>query len=143
MGWRSLTWALCLIWVGPALAQHPVAGGHRLGCSKPPHRCPSIGCCPDDYVRKPCPLIQPLCYCGAVDDFCRKAAPCISNLRYCGDCDDYCRKPLPCLLCPPLSPYLQCGSCSPCGAPDAGCASPRRFLTAPILHPTRKTGVCP
>ena len=33
--------------------------------------------------------------------------------------DDYCRKPLPTLLCPPLSPYLQCGPpngpCATCG----------------------------
>jgi hypothetical protein len=78
--------------------------------------CPSTGCCPDDYVRKPLPCV-PVIRCGGPDDYCRKPLPCVPVIR-CGGPDDYCRKPLPCLLCPPLTPYLQCGpsdgSCSVC-----------------------------
>jgi hypothetical protein len=77
--------------------------------------CPCIGHCPDDYVRKPFPAICPISPCGTTDDYCRKPFPCNLAIPHCGGPDDYCRKPLPCLLCPPLSPYLQCGP------PDDGC----------------------
>ena len=80
--------------------------------------CPSVGCCPDDYVRKPMPPICPLPCHGGPDDYCRKPMPYIRPVPCGGSVDDYCRKPLPCLLCPPLSPYLQCGpshaACAEC-----------------------------
>ena len=81
--------------------------------------CPPTGCCPNDYVHKPIPSICPLPRCGGPDDYCRKPMPCVPNLPRCGGPDDYCRKAMPCLLCPPISPYLQCGSpedqCPVCG----------------------------
>jgi hypothetical protein len=94
----------------------PEGGGHAV---KAPHHfwqrwwtraCPSIGCCPDDYVRKPMPPICPLPCGGGPDDYCRKPMPYIRPVPCGGSVDDYCRKPLPYLLCPPLSPYLQCGT---------------------------------
>jgi hypothetical protein len=111
---------VCMAWAGQAFAQAPCSRCENgsPGCCKW-QTCPSVGCCPDDYCRKPCPLINPLSYCGGCDDYCRKPEPCIANISRCGSCDDYCRKPLPCLLCPPQSPYLQCGPsercCSTCG----------------------------
>jgi hypothetical protein len=80
--------------------------------------CPSVGCCPDDYCRKPLPCV-PVVRCGGPDDYCRKPLPCVPVVR-CGGPDDYCRKPLPCLLCPPWSPYLQCGP------PDGSCPTCRQ-----------------
>ena len=68
--------------------------------------CPSTGCCPDDYCLKPLPCV-PVVRCGGPDDYCKKPLPCVPVLR-CGGPDDYCKKPMPCLLCPPVSPYLQC-----------------------------------
>ena len=71
--------------------------------------CPPTSCCPDDYARKPFPLIPcPPANCSP-DDYCRKPFPLIPCLPRCGGPDDYCRKLMPYLLCPPLSPYLQCG----------------------------------
>jgi hypothetical protein len=71
--------------------------------------CQSPGCRADDYVRKPCPPISSVSYCGEFDDFGRKHAPCMLALPRCGGLDDYRRKSVPYLLCPPLSPFLQCG----------------------------------
>jgi hypothetical protein len=79
--------------------------------------CPPIRCCPDDYVHKPMPCV-PTIRCYDPDDYCRKPMPCVPTIRCCGP-DDYCRKTLPCLLCPPLTPYLQCvtsdDQCAVCG----------------------------
>jgi hypothetical protein len=77
--------------------------------------CPSVGCCPDDYDRKAGPALITIPRCGDPDDYCRKPTPCIPAVPRCGGPDDYCRKALPCLLCPPLSPYLQCGTPATCG----------------------------
>ena len=79
--------------------------------------CPPTGCCPNDYVHKPFPTICPIPCCGGPDDYCRKPFPCVPTQHY-GGPDDYCRKPFPTLLCPPLSPYLQCG---PSDGPCDGC----------------------
>jgi hypothetical protein len=110
---------LGLVWAGSVAATDPQVWGL-------PHLwrpwwnggrvCPSVGCCPDDYCRKPMPCICPVPRCGSCDDYCRKPMPCLCPVPRCGSCDDYCHKPLPCLLCPPLTPYLQCG-------PDPGCST--------------------
>src|SRR5262245_4973331 len=81
--------------------------------------CPNLGCCPDDYCKKPCPSICPVPCCGGPCDYCRKPFPYIAEVGRCGGPNDYCRKPMPCLLCPPTSPYLQCGTS------DTGCCSKR------------------
>lgn len=70
--------------------------------------CPPIGCCPDDYVRKPFPLLTPIPCGGGPNDYCRKPFPSILPVKYCGSPNDYGRKLFPCLLCPPPSLYLQC-----------------------------------
>ena len=119
---------LGLAWVSLASADPPAATTRpfwqRLW---PTTCCPPVGCCPDDYVRKPMPSICPLPRCGTVDDYCRKPQPCVPALPRCGLPDDYCRKTLPCLLCPTLSPYLQCGTpedrCPDCGR--------RRLVSSP------------
>src|SRR5215218_6729370 len=66
---------------------------------------PRIGCCPDDYVRKPCINCLVVPRCGTCDDYCRKPMPCVPLTR-CGSEDDYCRKPMPTLLCPRPSEYM-------------------------------------
>jgi hypothetical protein len=112
---------LCLAWADHVNAQ-PQAQPRRPcwhdWCNWAP-LCPPVGCCPDDYVRKPFPSLCPTPCCGGPDDYCRKPLPCVPAVPCCGGPDDYCRKPLPCLLCPPITPYLQCGpadgSCSTCG----------------------------
>jgi len=102
-----------------ALAEPPVDAPrpHLLSHWLWTRNCPPTGCCPDDYCRKPLPIV-PLVHCGGHDDYCRKPLPTVP-LVHCGGHDDYCRKPLPTLLCPPLSPYLQCGPpngpCASCG----------------------------
>lgn len=102
-----ITLLLGLAWASPTLAQAP--HGHRLGGLYNWRVCPPVGCCPDDYCKKVSPLIPCLPRCGSCDDYCRKSMPCLTDVGRCGTCDDYCRKGLPCLLCPPWSPYLQCG----------------------------------
>jgi len=115
MNWRHcLSVAILLTSVGNILADPPSSPLHRWWARV----CPSTGCCPDDYVRKPMPSVcVPLC--GGVDDYCRKPFPCLTPVGRCGSVDDYCHKSLPCLLCPPLTPYLQChpyeDRCTSCG----------------------------
>ena len=112
---------LSLACAGTLHAEPPTTSNWWCGLGKWTwtQNCPSTGCCPDEYMRKPFPSICPVCYCGGPDDYCRKPLPCVPALPYCGGPDDYCCKPMPCLLCPPLTPWLQCGpadgSCSPCG----------------------------
>jgi hypothetical protein len=103
-----LSFIVCLAWIGYAAADPPRTFWQRL-CTPV---CPSLGCCPDDYVHKPVPAIGPIPRCGGPDDYCGKPIPCVPLMR-CGGPDDYCRKPLPCLLCPPVTPYLQCLPCTP------------------------------
>ena len=74
----------------------------RACCSSP-----LLTGCPDDYCRKSMPGVACL-PCGQPDDYCRKLLPRIGRLP-CGEPDDYCRKPYPALVCPPVSPFLQCG----------------------------------
>src|ERR1043166_2082302 len=109
MNWRTFAVVLCLACAGTAMAQSPTRSTcwPWTSCAK---TCPSIGGCPDDYCRKPCPVLCPVLRCGAADDYCRKPSPCLTNIASGGACDDYCRKALPSLLCPPCSPYLQCGT---------------------------------
>ena len=71
--------------------------------------CPSVGCCPDDYVHKPLPPNLGIPRCGTADDYHRKPLPPAPPVPRCDGPNDYCRKLLPYLLCPPVSPYLQCG----------------------------------
>src|SRR6516164_3072689 len=103
--------------VGHVAADPPTAAPRHFWQHWWTQACPPVGCCPDDYVRKPMPPICPLPCGGGPDDYCRKPMPCVPPLPH-GGPDDYCRKPLPCLLCPPLSPYLQCGpshgACAEC-----------------------------
>jgi hypothetical protein len=110
--------ALCLALAGSVAADPPGEKPRWLHSHWWTRVCPSLGCCPDDYVRKPMPPIC-LARCGERDDYCRKPYPCLTDVSRCGGPDDYCRKSLPCLLCPPLTPYLQCHSfdhrCSVCG----------------------------
>jgi hypothetical protein len=106
---------LMLIWTGMNMAQSPCS--EKKHCLSATNGCHSLGCCPDDYRRKPCPAIYPIGHCGGCNDYCRKAMPCIGDIARCGSCDDYCRKPLPTLLCPPCSPYLRCGPADTCCLP--------------------------
>ena len=99
--------AVCLALVGHVAADPPVGSPRALWQRWCAPVCPSVGCCPDDYCRKPIPCVPPV-QCGGPDDYCRKPIPCVPPVP-CGGPDDYCRKSLPCLLCPPASPYLQCG----------------------------------
>jgi hypothetical protein len=107
---------ICLTWAGHVVADPPVVTSHS-SCHWFQYKpvCPSVGCCPDDYVRKPLPWLSPIACCGGPDDYCRKPFPTNLGVPTCGGPDDYCRKPLPRLLCPPWSPYLRCGP------PEAGC----------------------
>jgi hypothetical protein len=110
MARRCLVTILCLAWATAALAQAPrPKTNDRAGFWRGGNCCPSLGCCADDYDRKPFPCIIPLARCGGPDDYCRKPQPCIIPIPRCGGCDDYCRKPLPSLLCPPCLPNLNCG----------------------------------
>ena len=118
------SWILLLILLAGAGCANPERGdrvrGLLVDCPWLRTReCPPLPCCPDDYVCKPQPRICPVRYCGECDDYCVKPMPCIANICRCGSCDDYCAKSLPCLLCPPLTPYLQCGPpeehCAACG----------------------------
>jgi hypothetical protein len=112
MRWRSLALILCVAWAGPGMAQTPQPRPFPwLGIWTSTKTCPSIGCCADDYCRKPCPGILPISRCGTLDDYCRKPMPCVLDVLRCGSCDDYCRKMLPGLLCPPQSPGLRCTPC--------------------------------
>src|SRR5438105_10690438 len=120
MGWRILNLLLCLACVGHAAAQTPHSKDSCNAFCTRINGCPKLDCCPDDYCHKSCPTIIPVPRCGGPDDYCRKAAPCIPDLTRCCGPDDYCRKSLPCLLCPPLSPYLQCGP------PRADCLPPNQ-----------------
>jgi len=122
MGWRSLALIFCLASVHPVTAQTPQSRSFPwLSFWTSTKTCPSVGCCPDDYCRKPCPILAPIARCGTPDDYCRKTAPCLLDvLRGCG-CDDYCRKTVPGLLCPPQSSYLRC---APCDAPPQARARP-------------------
>lgn len=111
----SLGILLSMAWVSFAGADPPIATArpfwqHWWSTSA----CPPVGCCPNDYVRKPMPAIGPVPRCGGVDDYCRKPLPCVPTVPRCGMPDDYCRKALPWLLCPPLSPFLQCGPSADC-----------------------------
>ena len=112
MNWRyCIGWAVCLTWAGFVAADPPMATPRPFWqCWLYRPLCPPVGCCPDDYARKPYPSIYQVGHCGGVDDYCRKPIPSVP-LTHCGGPDDYCRKPLPTLLCPPPSPYLQCGGC--------------------------------
>ena len=114
MGWRPFALLVCLLVADHAAAQHPPAPRHPWhGIWSMLNGCPPLGCCPDDYCRKPMPAAPPR-DCGGADDYCRKPMPCISSIPRSCICDDYCRKPLPTMLCPPLTPYLQCGpQCAP------------------------------
>ena len=107
---------LTVVCVGPALADDAPFGA-RLRCWWNTSVCPSLGGSPDDYCRKPCPMLTPVSRCGLHDDYCRKRPPCLTDVSHCGGVDDYCRKRMPCLLCPPLSPYLQYGLGQECCAP--------------------------
>jgi hypothetical protein len=111
MRWLSLAMIVCLAWGGRSMAQSPHARPTSwLNCFST-KVCPSIGCCPDDYCRKPMPCLYDVLPGCNGDDYCRKPMPCLYDvLRGCGG-DDYCRKAMPCLLCPPLSPSLQCAPC--------------------------------
>jgi hypothetical protein len=111
---RFLVLVLCLMWAARGMAQVPHSCNNHCHACWSYRNCPSLGCCVDDYCRK-CLVICPLRYCGGPDDYCRKTPPCLTNVPHCGGCDDYCRKPFPRLLCPPFSPYLQCGP------PEGGC----------------------
>lgn len=111
MVWRTLTLALCLVCLGQAAAQ---SHGPRSWFGGWWKTCPSIGCCPDDYDRKPCPTLIPLPPCNGPDNYCRKIMPWLSDIPHCGSPDDYCRKSIPSLLCPPFSPHLQCGPVGSC-----------------------------
>jgi hypothetical protein len=112
---------LCLAWAGYVNAEPPTGTPppfwHGLGSWG--RVCPSVGCCPDDYVHKPFPSICPISHCGGPDDYCRKLQPCVPALPHCGSPDNYCSKLFPCLLCPPVTPYLHCGPpdgpCPTCG----------------------------
>jgi len=97
-----------LVWAGQGISQSPSRQHSWFDFWK---TCPSTGSCPDDYCRKPCPMIIAVPRCGGPNDYCRKPMPCLKDLLRGGSCDDYCRKPLPCLLCPPASPYLRCVPC--------------------------------
>lgn len=104
--------ALCLAWTGYVHADPPDGTPHPFWhnwwhCGPV---CPPVACCPDDYVHKPFPLLCPLPCGGGQDDYCRNPFPFVPAVPCCGSPDDYCRKPVPSLLCPPLTPYLQCGS---------------------------------
>jgi hypothetical protein len=118
MRWLPLAAILFLASAGPLTAQTPIpkhgAWFDFWTCAK---TCPGVGCCPDDYARKPCPLILTTRG-GGPDDYCRKPMPCVADLLRCGGPVDYCRKPMPTLLCPPLSSFLRCAppvaSCVPC-----------------------------
>ncbi|HMF17977.1 MAG TPA: hypothetical protein VKE98_12260 [Gemmataceae bacterium] len=106
---------LCFVLAGFATAD-PADGSSRSfwHCVFWESLCPPTGCCPDDYVIKPFPAIHRVPCCGSEDDYCIKPFPCVPT-QHCGGPDDYCPKPFPTLLCPPHSPYLQCGP-SPCDA---------------------------
>ena len=73
-------------------------------------RCP---CCPDDYVRRPCPSVPPFVQCGAPDDYCPRPLPLPGPVR-CGEPDDYCPRPMP-IVSPCYPPWYTCGteSCAP------------------------------
>lgn len=117
MSWQRFAVVLSLLWAGSGMAQtHTRPHPWIWPWTNAGKTCPPIGCCPDDYCRKPCPVIVPVPRCGGPDDYCRKPMPCITDIPRCGTCDDYCRKPLPCLLCPPLTPYLKCGSPNECNS---------------------------
>jgi hypothetical protein len=110
---RLFTIILCVVWAGPGMTQSPARQHSWLTCwTNGTKTCPSVGCCPDDYCGKPCPVIADVSRCGGPNDYCRKPMPCLADIFRCGGCDDYCRKPLPSLLCPPCSPFLQCGPTS-------------------------------
>jgi hypothetical protein len=117
--WLGLT--LCLACSGQVGADLPAGNvqPHSHWVRNGARTCPPVGACPNDYVRKPFPSILPIPRCGTTDDYCRKPLPSVPAVPRCGGPNDYCRKPLPNLLCPPLSPYLQCGptdgSCFGCG----------------------------
>jgi hypothetical protein len=116
---------LTSLWLVVACAQSAHADDLMFGRSRSPRSlhgavCPSLGCVPDDYCRKPCPTLIPVSRCSGPDDYCRKAPPCIMDFPRCGVADDYFRKSIPCLLCPPLSPYLYYG------APAPGCLPSNR-----------------
>jgi hypothetical protein len=87
-------------------------------CNPTMRICPSMGCCPDDYDRKPCPAISACLIHRGPDDYCRKPLPCLPAVAWNGDQDDYCRKPMPCLLCPNSPAWFQCGALRNCDACD-------------------------
>ncbi|MCE9531028.1 MAG: hypothetical protein K8T89_07875 [Planctomycetes bacterium] len=109
MWWRVLTLAVCLVSIGkasePAAKRSSFLESWLLG----PKTCPTVGCCPDDYCRRPCPIVVPVQCGGGPDDYCRRPCPIVVPVQCGGGPDDYCRKPIPCLLCPPQSPNLRCG----------------------------------
>ena len=89
--------------------KHSKPCGREQCCCPPP-----IGCCPDDYCRKPWPCIPCLSGCFECDNYCRKPFPCIPCLSGCFECDNYCRKPYP-DFCWPVSRDLKCvSSCERC-----------------------------
>ena len=51
--------------------------------------------CPNDYSRKPWPVVWCMPRCGVGDDYCPKAEPWLWRLNLCQGCDDYLRKPCP------------------------------------------------
>ena len=105
----SLCSALC--WGGDPATKGSWLSG-LIPCCGPP----SIGCCPDDYCRKPLPCVPCPSPCRLCDDYCRKPFPCIPCPVNCRTCDNYCRKPFP-HFCWPVTGNLvcvpSCGNCPP------------------------------
>jgi hypothetical protein len=144
------------------------AAAAQTGSAQPPQPAPA-GCdacqcslpllrgCPDDYCRKPFPLVHCI-WCCEPDDYCRKPYPWIWQMcHYCGP-DDYDRNPMPC-CCRPLctSHYTSgngCGTASdnqPCQDPSPSVKLPEgtyvpdqvrnRSVLPPSLGITRDVGV--
>ena len=87
---------------GRAWAGEPCWGWWRPWCPLEQH-CP---CCPDDYCKKPLPLLCPVRSCGP-DDYCPKPLPLTSPLK-CGGVDDYCPNAGPIHLPPCYPPWYTC-----------------------------------
>jgi len=68
--------------------------------------------CPDDYCRKPPPLVDCPKWCGP-DDYCRKPPPVVGCPKWCGP-NDYLPKPPPCVGPPLVGSWYRCGPGDDC-----------------------------
>ena len=120
-----------VLWGLSVFAESPRSG--PTCCKTSECSLPILKGCPDDYCRKPMPVIKCVS-CGGPDDYCRMPWPRIWQMYSCGGDDDYDRKPCPSPCRPMDTSQYRCVNLRQC------CSTPGRQQPWQGTLPSDKLG---